>query len=98
MENISKLIGVLDYERGEVYCVQEEQYTAKEFLFFLEKVLVKYPEQKVVMILDNAKIHPTELIQPFLEKNKKASSLYSIAYNSSMEYSDEAINFYLLIK
>ncbi len=53
-----------------VFCVQEEQYTAKEFLSFLEKVIVKYPEQRIVMVLDNAKIHHAKLIQPFLEKNK----------------------------
>ncbi len=49
---------------GEVFCVQEEQYTAKEFLSFLEKVLIKYPGQRIVMILDNAKIHRAKLIQP----------------------------------
>jgi len=38
----AKLIGTLDYETGEVFCVQEEQYTAKEFLSFLEKVTAKY--------------------------------------------------------
>ncbi len=53
----AKLIGTLDYETGEVFCVQEEQYTAKEFLSFLEKMMVKYQGQRIVMILDNAKIH-----------------------------------------
>jgi len=38
----AKLIGTLDYATGEVFCVQEEQYTAKEFLAFLEKVKNKY--------------------------------------------------------
>lgn len=66
----AKLIGTLDYETGEVFCVQEEQYTAKEFLSFLEKVMVKYPGQRIVMIVDNAKIHHAKLIQPFLEKHK----------------------------
>lgn len=66
----AKLIGALDYETGEVFCVQEEQYTAKEFLSFLEKVMVKYKGQRIVIILDNAKIHHAKLIQPFLEENK----------------------------
>lgn len=67
----AKLIGTLDYETGEVFCVQEEQYTAKEFLSFLEKVLDKYDGEKIVMILDNARIHHAKLIQPFLEENKE---------------------------
>ena len=71
----AKLIGTLDYETGEVFCVQEEQYTAKEFLSFLEKVTAKYQGERVVMILDNARIHHAELIQPFLEKNKAMLTL-----------------------
>lgn len=66
----AKLIGALDYESGEVFCTQELQYTAKEFLSFLEKLLEKYPNQKIVIILDNAKIHHAALIQPFFEENK----------------------------
>ena len=46
-----KLIGTLDYETGDVFCVQEEQYTAVEFLSFLEKVIARYPNERIVMIL-----------------------------------------------
>lgn len=63
-----KLIGTLDYETGDVFCVQEEQYTAVEFLNFLEKVIARYPNECIVMILDNARIHHAKLIKPFLEK------------------------------
>ncbi|CAM4431085.1 Tc1-like transposase DDE domain-containing protein [Paenibacillus alkaliterrae] len=86
----AKLIGTLDYETGEVFCVQEEQYTAKEFLNFLEKVLVKYPKQKIVMILDNARIHHAELIQPFLEKNKEVLTLvYLPPYSPDLNLIEE---------
>jgi transposase len=51
----AKLIGSLDYETGEVFCTQEIQYTAKEFLSFLERLMEKYPNQKIVMVLDNAR-------------------------------------------
>lgn len=70
-----KLIGTLDYETGEVFCTQEEQYTAKEFLSFLEQVVVKYKGERIVMILDNARIHHAKLIQPFLEKYKAVLTL-----------------------
>ena len=65
-----KLIGVLDYETGEVFCIEEETYNAEVFLKFLKKILKKYPTGKIVMILDNARIHHAKLIQPFLEENK----------------------------
>ena len=41
-----KLIGILDYETGKVYCEEHEKYDAQVFLEFL----------KQVMILDNARI------------------------------------------
>ncbi|MNC72560.1 hypothetical protein D3C75_1236250 [compost metagenome] len=55
----------MDYESGKVFFVQEEQYTVKEFLSFLERVLEKYEGDRIVMILDNARIHHADLIQPF---------------------------------
>ena len=65
-----KLVGTLNYETGEIFCVEEETYDAKVFLSFLEKVIAHYPTGKIVMILDNSKIHHAKLIQPFLEENK----------------------------
>lgn len=65
-----KLIGTLDYETGDVFCVQEEQYAAVEFLNFLEKVISRYPNERIVMVLDNARIHHAKLLQPILEKHQ----------------------------
>ncbi|MEG2487188.1 MAG: IS630 family transposase, partial [Cetobacterium sp.] len=65
-----KLIGILDYATGIVYCEEHERYDAKVFLEFIKVVLDKYPTGKVVIILDNAKIHHAKLIQPFLNEFK----------------------------
>lgn len=63
-----KMIGILDYVTGIVYCEQHEKYDANVFLGFLKSVLKKYPTGKIVMILDNARIHHAKLIQPFLKE------------------------------
>ena len=63
-----KLIATLDYENGEIFCTEEERYDAKAFLRFLRKILSKYAGQRIVMILDNAKIHHAKLLKPFLQK------------------------------
>ncbi|PEN85512.1 IS630 family transposase, partial [Bacillus cereus] len=63
-----------DYEKGKILCMEEERFDAKVFLSFLHQVLKQYPEGKIVMVLDNARIHHAKLIQPFLEK-----------YNSRLE-------------
>lgn len=72
----AKLIGTLDYETGEVFCIQDIKYDAEVFLSFLKKVLLKYPNQRIVMILDNAKIHHANLIQSFLEEHKDHITLF----------------------
>ena len=66
------MIGVLNYETGQVYVQEEEHYTADIFLKFLKNVLKEYPSGKVVLILDNARIHHAKLIQPFLVEQKKS--------------------------
>lgn len=70
-----KLIGVLNYETGHVYVQEEEHYTADIFLEFLKNVLKEYPNGKVVLILDNARIHHAKIIQPFLDEHKNRLQL-----------------------
>lgn len=70
-----KLLGTLDYETGEIFYTESDQYDAEVFLDFLKKVLEKYPTGKTVMVIDNARIHHAKLIQPFLEKNKNRLEL-----------------------
>jgi transposase len=58
-----------------VFCTQAESYDAEVFLGFLKQVLIQYPIGKIVMILDNARIHHAKLIQPFLEENSERLEL-----------------------
>jgi transposase len=70
-----KLMGILDYETGKVYCEEHDKYNAQIFNDFLENVLNQYPTGKIVIVLDNAKIHHAKLIQPFLNKVKNRLEL-----------------------
>ena len=63
----AKLMGVLNYETGAIYVEENDKYDAQVFNDFLHHVLEIYAEGKIVMILDNAKIHHAKLIKPFLE-------------------------------
>lgn len=65
-----KLVGVLNYETGHVYCEEQEKYDAKVFLEFLQNILALYPQGKIVIVLDNARIHHAKLLKSFLEENK----------------------------
>ena len=64
-----KLMGILNYETGCIYCEEHEKYDAEVFLQFLKNTLSQYPTGKIVMVLDNARIHHAKLIQPFLGEN-----------------------------
>lgn len=68
MHQSVKLLGVLDYEKGTVFCAKEERFDAQVFLLFLQHILERYPTGKIVLILDNARIHHAKLLQPFLKE------------------------------
>lgn len=61
-----KLLGVLNYETGHIYCEENEKYHAEVFKSFLQNIIKLYPTGKIVMILDNSRIHHAKLLEPFL--------------------------------
>lgn len=63
-----KLLATLDYVTGEIVWQEDEEYTAETFLSFLRKVVLAYPTGKIVLILDNARIHHAKLLEPFLKE------------------------------
>ena len=64
-----KLLGILNYETGEIYCEEHEKYDAEVFLGFLKNTLELYSTGKIVMILDNSRIHHAKMLKPFLDEN-----------------------------
>lgn len=81
-----KLLATVDYETGKILWQEDEQYTAETFLNFLQKVVSHYPSGKIVIVLDNARIHHAKLLQPFLEEMNGRLELvflppYSPQYN-----------------
>ena len=65
-----KLLATLDYSTGKVVWEESEQYTADTFLNFLQKVVAQYQTGKIVIVLDNARIHHAKLLQPYLNEMK----------------------------
>ena len=65
-----KLLSTVDYATGKIVWHEDEEYTAETFLVFLQKVVANYTTGKIVMVLDNARIHHAKLLQPFLNEMK----------------------------
>jgi transposase len=70
-----KLLGMLNYETGYIHCMEQKKYDAQVFIEFLKEVLAIYPKGKIVMILDNARIHHAKLLEPLLQKQKNRLQL-----------------------
>lgn len=79
-----KLLGVLDYETGQVHCKQDERYDAEVFLEFLKEVVDLYPEGKIVMILDNSRIHHAKLLKDFLWDTPKLQLVFLPPYSPEL--------------
>lgn len=84
-----KLVGILDYETGDVYVEEHKSYNAEVFLKFLKHVLEKYPDGKVVMVLDNAKIHHAKLLDDFLEENHRLQLVFLPPYSPNLNKIEE---------
>ena len=66
------MFGALDYRNGDIMCETAEELNTQAFEHFLcETVLPRYPAQRLLMILDNGKIHHAKALQPFMEKMKE---------------------------
>jgi putative transposase len=71
----AKLVGLLNYETGDVYVEEHDKYDAEVFLGFLKNIIKFYPTGKIVIILDNAKIHHAKLLNDFLDEHKNRLTL-----------------------
>lgn len=76
-----KLLGVLNYETGQVYCKEDEKYDVETFLKFLKEIVQEYPAGNIVMILDNSRIHHAKLIQPFLAATPRLKLVFLPPYS-----------------
>lgn len=72
-----KLLATLDYGTGKIVWQEHEHYTAETFLAFLKKVVASYPTGKIVIVVDNARIHHAKLLAPFLTEQKGRLDLFS---------------------
>ena len=80
----AKLVGILDYETGNIYVEEHQKYDAVVFLSFLKNVLIRYPTGKIVMFLDNARIHHAKLLKPFLFANPRLTLMFLPPYSPKL--------------
>lgn len=75
------LFGVLDYNRGNILVDASEQLNTQAFEAFLtDIVLPAYAGKKIIMILDNGKIHHAKLLIPFKEVHTEITFMFLPPY------------------
>ena len=79
-----KLIGIINYETGKVYVEESEEFNAEIFLAFLKNVLKQYPSGKIVMVLDNSKVHHAILLNDFLKDNPRLTFMFLPPYSPKL--------------
>ena len=80
-----KLLATVDYATGQIIWQENEQYTAETFLSFLQKVISAYPNGKIVIVLDNARIHHAKMLHPFLkEQNGRLELVFLPPYSPQL--------------
>lgn len=79
-----KLLATLDYGNGNIVWQEDEQYDAAAFLAFLTQILNAYPTGKIVIILDNARIHRAKLLADFLNENHRLKFVFLPPYSPQL--------------
>jgi transposase len=79
-----KLLSTVDYCSGNIVWHEDEEYTAETFLKFLNKVLEIYPTGTITMVLDNARIHHANLLEPFLNENNRLTFVFLPPYSPQL--------------
>jgi transposase len=64
------ILGVLDATENKARFTFSETLGAVEFIGFLQAVLKSYPNQKVHIVLDNARAHHSKLVQKFVQEHQ----------------------------
>lgn len=79
-----KLVGIINYENGQVYVDESEEFNAEVFLGFLQNTLDLYPKGNIVMILDNSRVHHAKMLSEFLSSNVRLKLMFLPPYSPNL--------------
>ncbi len=70
------LVGAVDPVEGDLHVAFSDTLKAPQFQHYLERFLARYPSsKKLIIVLDNARVHYSKELKPFLEANKDRLAL-----------------------
>ena len=75
------VFGALEWDSGRWHYQISEHKRAGEFITFLEQLLLAYPTQALLIVLDNASIHKARAVEAWLGEHPRVQLLYLPAYS-----------------
>jgi transposase len=78
------LFGALNPQTGKVLHQTADSCKQEAFVAFLQQVVHHYEEKLVVMVVDNARIHRSQLVQDFLVKHERLLFIYLPPYSPNL--------------
>ena len=79
------VFGALEWTSGRWFYQVREHKRTEDFLAFLEYVLLAYPTQPLLLVLDNASIHHAKQVTAWLQTHARVHLLYLPAYSGHRE-------------
>jgi len=80
----AKLLAAIHYETEHITHQEVEQCDTTAFQRLLEQVLEEYPKGKIVIVLDNVRIHHADGLQPFLWKQERLTLVFLPKYSPEL--------------
>ncbi|MCR8636976.1 IS630 family transposase [Paenibacillus radicis (ex Xue et al. 2023)] len=80
----AKLFGAINYETGQVHHREEEKADLTAWIRFLTQLLDVYSDGKIVMILDNSRIHHAADLQSFLHEHPRLKLVFLPPYSPEL--------------
>jgi len=79
------IFGALNWHTGDwTYCVTQHKRAA-EFIAFLEQLLLAYPSQPLLLIVDNASIHTAKVVRAWLLEHPRLELLFLPTYSGHVQ-------------
>ena len=76
------LFGALDAKTGNWHFAEFERKLAVNFVTFLEQLASAYPDDQIVLAMDNVRMHSAKVVQAWLAKNPRVQVLWLPKYEA----------------
>ncbi|MCP1357029.1 transposase [Aneurinibacillus migulanus] len=76
---------MVNVHTGDFFCQPASQCKTTDFQRFLMTILERYEGKRVILVMDNARIHKAKELQPFFEANReRLFCIYLLPYSPNL--------------